>query len=34
MSIIRKIALLVLLPIFALFVFGAISVYGINKLNG
>lgn len=34
MSILRKIALLVLLPIFALFVFGAISVYGINKLNG
>lgn len=34
MSILRKIALLVLLPMLALFILGAISVYGINKLNG
>ncbi len=34
MSILRKIALLVLLPIFALLVLGAVSVYGINKLDG
>ena len=34
MSIARKIGLLVLLPVFALFAFGAISVYGINTLNG
>lgn len=34
MSILRKISLLVLLPILALFAFGTLSVYGINKLNG
>ncbi|MCX7174577.1 MAG: methyl-accepting chemotaxis protein [Proteobacteria bacterium] len=34
MSILKKIALLVLLPMLALLVFGGISIYGINQLNG
>lgn len=33
MSILKKIALLVLMPMLALFIFGALSVYGIDKLN-
>ena len=33
MSVLKKIALLVLLPMLALLLFGGISIYGINKLN-
>lgn len=34
MSVLKKIALLIVMPILALLLFGGISINGINKLNG